>query len=94
MGVILRSKLRKTCFNYRVGAICKHDNKILILQNKGEDFWYVPSGRVKMLENSEDALKRELAEEIGVPIKRKRLIWSVKISLHFLSESFMRLVLL
>lgn len=31
-----------------------------------------------MLENSEDALKRELAEEIGVPIKRKRLIWSVE----------------
>ena len=31
-----------------------------------------------MLENSEDALKRELAEELGVPIKGKRLIWSVE----------------
>ena len=47
-----------------------------------------------MLENSEDALKRELAEELGVPMKGKRLIWSVEISLHFLSESFMKLVLL
>lgn len=74
----LTFKVEKTCFNYRGGAICKHDNKILILQGDSEDFWYVPGGRVKMLENREDALKRELAEEIGVPIKRKRLIWSVE----------------
>ncbi len=47
-----------------------------------------------MLENSEDALKRELAEELAVPMKGMRLIWSVEVSLHFLSESFMRLVLL
>ncbi len=75
---ILRSKLRKHVLTTACGAICKHDNKILILQGDSEDFWYVPGGRVKMLENREDALKRELAEEIGVPIKRKRLIWSVE----------------
>ncbi|MED0905945.1 NUDIX hydrolase [Bacillus nitratireducens] len=74
----LTFKVEETCFNYRVGAICKHDNKILILQDEGEEYWYVPGGRVKMLENSEDALKRELAEELGVPIEVKRLIWSVE----------------
>ena len=31
-----------------------------------------------MLENSEDALKRELAEELAVPIEVKKLIWSVE----------------
>ncbi|KFN01716.1 NUDIX domain-containing protein [Bacillus clarus] len=74
----LTFKVEETRFNYRVGAICKHDNKILILQDDGEDYWYVPGGRVKMLENSEDALRRELAEELGVPIVVKRLIWSVE----------------
>ncbi|MDP7988929.1 NUDIX hydrolase [Bacillus sp. MHSD_36] len=74
----LTFKVEETCFNYRVGAICKHNNNILILQGDGEDFWYVPGGRVKMLENSEDALKRELAEELAVPIEVKRLIWSVE----------------
>lgn len=74
----LTFKVEATCFNYRVGAICKHDNKILLLQDEGEDFWYVPGGRVKMLENSEGALKRELAEELAVPIEVKRLIWSVE----------------
>jgi len=53
--VDLTFKVEETCFNYRVGAICKHGNKILILQGNGEDFWYVPGGRVKMLENREDA---------------------------------------
>ena len=74
----LTFKVEETCFNYRVGAICKHGDKILILQGNGEDFWYVPGGRVKMLENSEDALKRELAEELAVPIKVKRSLWSVE----------------
>ncbi|MGH0425488.1 NUDIX hydrolase [Bacillus pretiosus] len=74
----LTFKVEETCFNYRVGAICKHDNKILVLQGDGEDFWYVPGGRVKMLETSEEALKRELAEELAVPIEIRRLIWSVE----------------
>jgi 8-oxo-dGTP pyrophosphatase MutT (NUDIX family) len=74
----LTFKVEETCFNYRVGAICKQGSKILILQDEGEEYWYVPGGRVKMLENSEGALKRELAEELGVPIEVKRLIWSVE----------------
>ena len=73
----LTFKVEETCFNYRVGAICKQDNKILILQGDGEDFGTY-RGRVKMLENSEDALKRELAEELAVPIEVKKLIWSVE----------------
>ncbi|WP_459502662.1 NUDIX hydrolase [Bacillus sp. C1] len=74
----LTFKLDKTCFNYRVGAICKHDNKMLMLQDEGEDFWYVPGGRVQMLESSEVAVKRELKEELGVNIDVKRLLWTVE----------------
>ncbi|PFJ18695.1 DNA mismatch repair protein MutT [Bacillus cereus] len=84
----LTFKVEETCFNYRVGAICKQGNKILILQDDGEDFWYVPGGRVKMLENSEEALKRELAEELGVPIEVKRLIWSVENFFTFSERKF------
>ncbi|MDM5189028.1 NUDIX hydrolase [Bacillus sp. DX4.1] len=74
----LTFKSEKTCFNYRVGAICIQQDKILLLQNEGEDFWYVPGGRVKMLENSESAVKRELKEELGVNIEVKRLLWMVE----------------
>lgn len=39
----LTFKLEETCFNYRVGAICKHNNKILILQGDGEGFGMYPA---------------------------------------------------
>ncbi|MEB3052828.1 NUDIX hydrolase [Bacillus pseudomycoides] len=71
----LTFKSEKTCFNYRVGAICKHNNKMLMIQNEGEDFWYVPGGRVQMLESSESAVKRELREELGVDVDVKSLLW-------------------
>ena len=47
-----------------------------------------------MLENSEDALKRELAEELAVPIEVKKLIWSVENFFTLSEQSFMKLVLL
>ena len=57
--VILRSKLRKhvliTALEQFVNMIIKY----LFFSKQREDYWYVPGGRVKMLENSEDALKRE-----------------------------------
>ncbi|MGG3521778.1 NUDIX hydrolase [Bacillus pseudomycoides] len=71
----LTFKSEKTCFNYRVGAICKHNNKMLMIQNEGEDFWYIPGGRVQMLESSESAVRRELREELGVDVDVKRLLW-------------------
>ncbi|MBJ8031547.1 NUDIX hydrolase [Bacillus cereus group sp. N21] len=74
----LTFKLEKTCFNYRVGAICKHNNKMLMIQNEGEDFWYIPGGRVQMLESSESAVRRELREELGVDVDVKRLLWTAE----------------
>ncbi|MDZ5609895.1 NUDIX hydrolase [Bacillus pseudomycoides] len=74
----LTFKLEKTCFNYRVGALCKHDNKMLMIQDEGEDFWYIPGGRVQMLESSEAAVKRELREELGVDVDVKRLLWTAE----------------
>ena len=38
----LTFKVEETCFNSRAGAICKQDNKILILQGDGEDFGTYP----------------------------------------------------
>lgn len=84
----LTFKSEKTCFNYRVGAICKHKNKILLLQNEGEDFWYVPGGRVQMLENSAVAVKRELKEELGVNVDVKRLLWTVENFFTYDSQQF------
>lgn len=58
-----------TRFNYRVSALIYHNNKILVVKDQEEDFWFLPGGRVKVNENSVDALKRELTEELQCEFK-------------------------
>lgn len=55
-------------FNYRVGALIVNDNKVLITKNLNSDYYFFPGGRVKLKENSLDAVKRELFEELNVEI--------------------------
>lgn len=54
-------------FAYRVSAIIYNLDKTDILLFTGKDMTYymLPGGKVKELENSIDAIKREIEEEIG-----------------------------
>jgi ADP-ribose pyrophosphatase YjhB (NUDIX family) len=51
--------------NLRVGAIIRNENQVLICRFPAKSWWFLPGGRVKLLENTRDALERELTEEIG-----------------------------
>ena len=33
-----------TRFNYRVSALIYHNNKILVVKDQEEDFWFLPDG--------------------------------------------------
>jgi len=50
-------------FNYRVAFLIFKEDKIL-LHKSDEEYWFTPGGRVKFRENSLDAVKREIKEEI------------------------------
>jgi ADP-ribose pyrophosphatase YjhB (NUDIX family) len=52
-------------FNLRVGAVVTHDDRILLCNIRGRDYWFLPGGRIKTNESSLDAIERELSEEIG-----------------------------
>lgn len=54
-------------FAYRVSAIIYNSDKTKILLFRGNDsnFYMLPGGKVHELEKSEDAIKREIEEEIG-----------------------------
>lgn len=52
-------------FNFKVGAIIKNKNKILVHHEKSKKHVTLIGGRIKSGEDSITALKREILEEIG-----------------------------
>lgn len=67
-----------TLFVYRAAGICIVNERVLLCRSPELPFWYVPGGRVHTGESSHDALKRELAEEIGVEPEIDRLVCVVE----------------
>ena len=61
-------------FKYRVNGILIHNNKILVVKMAKNSFYCLPGGHVKMGENSEDALIREMKEETGYEVHINDLI--------------------
>ena len=51
-----------------VSAFIKKDNKFLLTHDPKFEFWRVPGGKPRFGEKMEDALKREMKEELGMKI--------------------------
>ena len=62
-------------FNYRVCAMIIAENKILAMHDERSPYFYLPGGRVKMGETAEQAVVREVQEELGVTPKITRPLW-------------------
>lgn len=58
--------------NIRVGAILEYNNKILVEKNKSVDFGVIPGGRVRTLESGQEALIREIGEELEVDLSEEK----------------------
>ena len=65
----------KQKFNYRVCAIIVSEGKILAMRDERSPYFYLPGGRVKMGETAEEAVIREVQEELGVTLKISRTLW-------------------
>ena len=62
-------------FNYRVCAVIIDNNRILAMKDERSPYFYLPGGRVKMGETAEQAIIRELKEELYVTAKIVRPLW-------------------
>ena len=68
-------KLENNKFNYRVCAMMISDNKILAMHDDRSPYYYLPGGRVAMGETAEDAVLREVQEELHITAKIDRPLW-------------------
>jgi len=65
-------------FGCRVAGIAMEGERVLLENYEEDDFWALPGGGVNFLEPAEEALRREMREELGVEIRVGRLIWVVE----------------
>lgn len=62
-------------FNYRVCGILVSDGKILAMKDERSPYYYLPGGRVTLGETAEQAVCRELREELAVEAQIVRPLW-------------------
>ena len=62
-------------FNYRVCALIISDNRILAMHDERSPYFYLPGGRVAMEETAEQAVIREVQEELEITPKIIRPVW-------------------
>ena len=65
-------------FNYRVAAVIRDNDRILLHKSKEDVFYAIPGGRIEIGEDSKTALKREFLEEINAKINIKEMIGVVE----------------
>lgn len=51
------------------------ENRLLAMHDERSPYFYLPGGRVKMGETAEQAVVREIWEELGVTLKIARPLW-------------------
>lgn len=64
----------KMKFNFRVACIIEKDGLFLLHKQKKDDFWNLLGGRLKYGETCEEAIKREMKEEIGTDCKNTQVL--------------------
>ena len=62
-------------FNFRVCAVMIADGKILAMRDGRSPYFYLPGGRVKLGETAEEAVLREMREELDAAPEIVRPLW-------------------
>ena len=65
-------------FNFRVAGVAIRDGQVLLHRGERDSYWSLPGGRAELLESTEETLRREMLEELGIAARVERLLWVVE----------------
>lgn len=68
-------KTEEGIFNYRVCAVIVYEGKILAMHDERSPYYYLPGGRVELHETAENAVLREVREELEIEAEILRPLW-------------------
>jgi ADP-ribose pyrophosphatase YjhB (NUDIX family) len=73
---MISAQIGSARFHFRVAGVWLKERHVLLQGDTREDFWALPGGRVEITERAEDALRRELREELALDgAAIERLLW-------------------
>lgn len=61
-------------FKFRVCGILENDGKYLVVKMNNNNFYCLPGGHVELGEDTDQAVLREMEEELGFPVKIQKLV--------------------
>ena len=79
-------KINKVNFVCRSCAVIRDGDRVLFQKRKNDKYYALPGGKIEVLETVEDALKRELLEELGVEVEMKNFFSAVENFFEFNGE--------
>lgn len=71
----LTIKTNEGLFNHRVASVIVNNGKLLAQRNNKDNSYYLVGGRVAFGESTEDALIREVNEELNISITSYKPLW-------------------
>jgi len=74
MDIKIKNEATNEIFNYCVRGILQQDEKFLIMQVNNAGYYHIPGGHVEIGETGDQALIREIKEEIGIDVIPQKLI--------------------
>ena len=71
----LTFSMKDGVFNYRACAVIVQNVRLLAMKDKRSPYYYLPGGRVKLHETAEQAVLREVREELQIEADIVRPLW-------------------
>ena len=63
-------------FTVRIRAVIVHEDKLLVMKMGTNEYYALPGGKMEIGETILECLEREITEELGIPPKIGRLLFT------------------